>query len=140
MRDDAARSREAVANGRPNRLGREPGRSFEPLRRRAPFLRERLPRRRAYRGVSPAYTPGQMDEAEWHATPEDAARGDIPARYARAVSVTYSADGHQATVELETNEEPFLYPYSVYCSRGTNGMWREEGGHNRSISLAQPLL
>ena len=51
----------------------------------------------------------------------DAARGDIPARYARPLVTELSPDGRTAFVLLGTNEEPFLYPYVVVC-------FREEGG------------
>jgi len=64
------------------------------------------------------------------ATPEEAARGDIPARYARAGQVTYSADGRFAEVELLTNEEPHLYPYYVRCIRDSRGLWHEISGSN----------
>jgi hypothetical protein len=52
-----------------------------------------------------------------YATPEDAARGDIPKRYARALSVEVSPDGHEALVVLATNEEPYIEPYEVVCYR-----------------------
>jgi hypothetical protein len=58
---------------------------------------------------------------EGSATPEEAARGDIPERYARALSVAISPDGDEAIVVLGTNEEPYLYPYEEHCFR--------EGGH-----------
>ena len=53
-----------------------------------------------------------------YATPEEAARGDIPARHARALSVSVSPEGDEAIVLLGTNEEPFLYPYEEHCVRG----------------------
>jgi hypothetical protein len=70
-------------------------------------------------------------EGEWDGelggspTPEDAATSDsdIPPRYMRVGTVTYSADGAKATVELLTNEEPRLYPYFVQCVRDPSGLW-----------------
>ena len=70
------------------------------------------------------------DEPGGCATPEEAARGDIPERYARVAKVTYSADGGEAAVELLTNEEPYLYPYYVHCVRDSHGLWHERDGHN----------
>jgi hypothetical protein len=46
---------------------------------------------------------------EGSATPEEAARGDIPERYARALCVAISPDGDEAIVVLDTIEEPYLY-------------------------------
>src|SRR5713226_3191434 len=48
-------------------------------------------------------------------TPEEAAAPEIPARFVRVVSVQYHPDGNHAVVELLTNEEPQLYPYTVFC-------------------------
>ncbi len=64
------------------------------------------------------------------ATPDEAARGDIPARYARVAGVTYSAERNEARVTLLTNEEPYLYPYYVTCFRDSRGLWHEGDGHN----------
>lgn len=63
-------------------------------------------------------------------TPEEAAAPEIPARYVRVVSVTYHRDGNHAVVELLTNEEPRLYPYTVCCERDSSGRWHEGSGHN----------
>ena len=63
-------------------------------------------------------------------TPEDAAVADFPPRYVRVESVSYSRRGSHAKVALLTNEEPYLYPYYVYCERGEDGRWRETGSHN----------
>lgn len=69
-----------------------------------------------------------MEEEQTFATPEAAALADFDPRYARVVRVTFeSAD--EAMVELATNEEPYLYPYFVYCRRVRNG-WVEEDSHN----------
>jgi hypothetical protein len=54
-------------------------------------------------------------------TLEEAARGDIPARYARPLVTELSPDGETAFVLLGTNEEPSLYPYVVVCSREGDG-------------------
>ena len=58
-------------------------------------------------------------------TPEEAARGELPERYARVLGVAYSPDGNHAVVLLGTNEEPYLYPYQVVCGLGEFG-WVEE--------------
>jgi hypothetical protein len=63
-------------------------------------------------------------------TPEEAAAPEIPARYVRVVSVKYHTDGNHAVVELLTNEEPRLYPYTVFCVRDRSGRWHEASGHN----------
>jgi hypothetical protein len=60
-------------------------------------------------------------------TPEEAATREIPKRYFRVESVTYSNDGNSATVELVTNEEPVLHPLTVWCVRDEYGLWREDG-------------
>jgi hypothetical protein len=64
------------------------------------------------------------------ATPEEAARGDIPPRYARVEEVRYLPDGRLAKVTLLTNDEPYLYPYYVWCVRDSRGLWHEAGGSN----------
>ena len=63
-------------------------------------------------------------------TPEEAAAPEIPARFVRVVSVQYHPDGNHAVVELLTNEEPQLYPYTVFCERDSSGRWHEVSGHN----------
>jgi hypothetical protein len=68
-------------------------------------------------------------EMEGYATAQEAARGDIPSRFARVEDVSYSADGKKATVVLLTNEPPVDYPYTVYCVY-ENGRWYPSGGHN----------
>jgi hypothetical protein len=60
----------------------------------------------------------------------EAARGDIPARFARILASELSPDGRTAFVLLGTNEEPYLYPYVVICSREEDG-W--EGGSGMSF-------
>jgi hypothetical protein len=62
-------------------------------------------------------------------TPEEAARGGIPERYARALGVVYSPDGNHAVVLLGTNEPPFLYPYQVVCGRGEDGWYEGISGN-----------
>ena len=70
-----------------------------------------------------------MTEARF-ATPEDAAVADFPPQYVRVESISHSDGGRKATVKLLTNEEPYLYPYSVYCERDENGRWSETHGSN----------
>jgi hypothetical protein len=62
-------------------------------------------------------------------TPEEAARGGIPERYARFLGIARSPDGNHAVVLLGTNEPPFLYPYQVVCGLGESG-WVEEMSGN----------
>jgi hypothetical protein len=61
-------------------------------------------------------------------TPEEAARGEIPERYARVLGVAYSPDGQHSVVLLGTNEEPCLHPYQVVCGLGESGWVEEMGG------------
>jgi hypothetical protein len=56
-------------------------------------------------------------------SPAEAARGNIPARYARPIAAELSPDGRDAVVLLGTNEEPVLYPYFVVCHLESDG-WR----------------
>jgi hypothetical protein len=63
-------------------------------------------------------------------TPEEAAAPEIPPPYVCIVSVAYHPDGDHAVVELLTNEEPRLYPYTVFCIRDSSGRWHEGSGHN----------
>ena len=60
-------------------------------------------------------------------TLEEAARGDIPARYARPLVVELSPDGRTAFVLLGTNDEPYLYPYVEICAREDDG-WSGRSG------------
>jgi len=64
------------------------------------------------------------------ATPEEAAVAEFPSQYVVVESVTYSRGGEQAKVALLTNEEPYLYPYYVYCERDANGRWSETHSSN----------
>jgi len=63
-------------------------------------------------------------------TPEEAAKGDIPPQFARVISVQYSKARDRACVWLLTNEEPYLYPYTVYCSRDERGFWHSGSGRS----------
>ena len=63
-------------------------------------------------------------------TPEEAAVADFPPQYVSVQSVTYSHDGNCAKVALLTNEEPYLYPYYVYCERDEDGRWSETHSSN----------
>lgn len=64
-------------------------------------------------------------------TPEEAARGDIPERYARPLSTEYSEDGTQAIVLLATNEPPAIEYYEVHCEL-EDGRWFAVSGGNAS--------
>jgi hypothetical protein len=74
------------------------------------------------------YRPDVAEET--FATPEEAAVVDFPPHYVRVEGVTYSRDGERAKVTLLTNEEPYLYPYYVYCERDQNGRWSETHSSN----------
>jgi hypothetical protein len=105
----------------------------------ASFLRlsrDRAPHPAPPSGVIPEHWPspsssnlGQVIEPTF-ASPEDAAVADFPPQYVQVESVSYSADGVKATVKLLTNEEPYLYPYLVYCERDENGRWSESHSAN----------
>jgi len=58
-------------------------------------------------------------------TLEDAARGDIPQRFATVVGSW--VDGDVATVWLLTNDRPPFHPYEVNCEL-RNGRWDLESG------------
>ena len=62
------------------------------------------------------------DESWAYDTPEEAARGDIPERYARVVRVDHSSDGTRAVVLLATNEPPVIEYYGVSCEL-EDGRW-----------------
>ena len=62
-------------------------------------------------------------------TPEEAARGDIPARFARALGVSISPSGNSALVVLATNEPPTIEPYVVSCER-VAARWETGSGGN----------
>jgi hypothetical protein len=64
-------------------------------------------------------------------SPENAARGDIPARYCRRLGASVAPDGRNAVVLLGTNEPPLLYPYLVNCHFEA-GRWVEDHGSNGS--------
>jgi hypothetical protein len=78
------------------------------------------------------YDPAAVDWSDdvGFETPEEAAASDIPPRFARIDRVRYHDDGNHAVVELLTNEEPHLYPYTVFCVRDSLGRWHDAGGHN----------
>jgi hypothetical protein len=79
-------------------------------------------------GQASLYRP-EMAEATF-ATPEEVAVVGFPPQYASVQRVTYSHDGNCAKVALLTNEEPYLYPYYVYCERDENGRWSETHSSN----------
>lgn len=65
-----------------------------------------------------------------YATPEEAALAGWDTRYARVHEVSYAANGKEARVTLLTNEEPYLYPYYVWCERDSDGRWSESHSSN----------
>ena len=63
-----------------------------------------------------------------YATPEDAARGDVPAKYVNVVAVVVRGD--QALVAQLTNDRP---PYEIdtaHCTRDPDGTWDEDSSGN----------
>jgi hypothetical protein len=83
-------------------------------------------------GASWGYDPtavGWSDEDGFD-SPEQAATQGFPSQFVRVESVQYHPDGNHAVVELMTNEEPDLYPYTVHCARDPSGRWHELAGHN----------
>jgi hypothetical protein len=67
-------------------------------------------------------------------SPGEAARGDIPPKYARALAVLSSPDGRHAVVLLGTNEEPIVYPYVVVCHK-VDDEWQGGSGGNGAPGL-----
>jgi hypothetical protein len=63
-----------------------------------------------------------MDDEFGYDSPEVAARGDIPERYARVIRVDYSPDRTRAVVLLATNEPPVIEYYEVHCEI-EEGQW-----------------
>ena len=78
-------------------------------------------------GATYGYNPAAVDwdQADGFDTPEEAAASDFPPRFVRISSVQYHEDGNHAVVELLTNEEPYLYPYTVFCVSDSSGRWHE---------------
>ena len=64
-----------------------------------------------------------------YATPEEAARGDIPERFSRVVGVEIAPWGDHAVVLLRTNEGPATELYQVFCERASGG-WSSTLGSN----------
>jgi hypothetical protein len=82
-------------------------------------------------------------------TPEEAARGDIPERYARVIASALSHEGRHAVVLMETNEPPAVEIYicerqedgSCHSLSGSNGggeFWFEDGVHVTSSRIERP--
>jgi hypothetical protein len=63
-----------------------------------------------------------MEEVEGYLTAEEAARGDIPERFAQIIAVWYAPSGDRATVELMTNEPPATHAITCECYR-EDGRW-----------------
>jgi hypothetical protein len=61
---------------------------------------------------------GESVDDEGYDTAEEAARGDIPERYARILRIDYSPDRTRAVALLATNEPPAIEYYEVHCDRG----------------------
>ena len=63
-----------------------------------------------------------------HATPEAAARGDIPERFATIVGVLITGD--TGRVWMLTNDRPPFEPYSMYVERVGNRWFATHSGGN----------
>jgi hypothetical protein len=70
-----------------------------------------------------------------HATPEAAARGDIPERFATIVGVLTTGDS--ARVWMLTNDRPPFEPYSMYCER-VGQRWYATGSGGNSFDPDVP--
>jgi hypothetical protein len=70
-----------------------------------------------------------------YATPEAAARSEIPERYSRVLGSAISPDDRRAFVLLGTNEPPQLYPYLVHCWHDDGG-WEEGSSSNGNMTCA----
>jgi hypothetical protein len=62
-------------------------------------------------------------------TPEAAARGDVPERYAPVLTAARSPDGQHAVLLLGMNGPPIPYPWQEVCSRGAGGWVGGPGGN-----------
>lgn len=65
------------------------------------------------------------DEDDGYETPEAAAIGDIPERFATVVGVR--VEGDTALVWMLTNDRPPFEPYEQFCVRA-GGRWHPEDG------------
>jgi hypothetical protein len=83
-------------------------------------------------GATWGYNRGAVDWSDdvGYETPEEAAISGFPPRVARVDRVQYHEDGSHVVVELQTNEEPYLYPYTIFCARDPAGHWHEAGSRN----------
>jgi len=64
-------------------------------------------------------------------TPEEAARGDIPARYIETLATAVASNGETAVVLQLTNENGVTEPYQVVCHLCSEG-WRGGSGSDGS--------
>jgi len=62
-------------------------------------------------------------------TVEDAARGDIPERYARVLDVALAPSEDRAVILLEMNEPPAVELYQVICKLEAAGWTWVSGGN-----------
>lgn len=65
------------------------------------------------------------DDVDGYATPEEAARGDIPEKFVTVLGVAVRGD--EATVWLLTNDRPPFEAYVENCVR-TDGRWHPSEG------------
>ena len=66
------------------------------------------------------------EQIDGYATAEEAARGDIPERYARILGVR--VDGRDATVWMLTNDRPPFEEYTMVVYRDEHGRWESGSG------------
>jgi hypothetical protein len=71
-----------------------------------------------------------LDDENGFDSPEQAAMEGFPKPFVRVESVQYHPDGSHAVVDLLTNEEPHVYPYTAHCVRASSGRWHEVYSHN----------
>ena len=68
---------------------------------------------------------------EGYGSPEEAARGDIPAKFGHIVATVVSPDDRWALVLLAENVPPSVELYQVLCER-IDGSWHDTWGGNGS--------
>jgi hypothetical protein len=74
-------------------------------------------------------------ESDGYGTPEDAARGDMPARYVTIVGAR--VEGDTARVWMLTNDRSPFEPYEVDCVR-QGGRWQWTDGYGGFSSDVPP--
>lgn len=68
----------------------------------------------------PEFDPADL-QGDGHESPEDAARGDVPERFAQVVHAERADDASRAVVVIETNEPPLAWE-QVFVAK-CDGRW-----------------